>query len=76
MTKLTEGQHRVGVKFNPSGSDEVDRVKRKTADLIDQLEAISLDREHPGARAASVAMTYYETAAMWAVKAITKAPNE
>jgi len=63
--KMSEGQHRVGVNFNPSGSGEVDKVKHTTAGLIDQLEAIALNREHPGARAAAVAMTYYETAAMW-----------
>ena len=43
---LTIGQKLVGLKFNPSGSNEVDNVKQKFADLIDiavngQVKAIA-----------------------------------
>tara|TARA_R110002111_G_scaffold63985_4_gene105601 strand:+ start:522 stop:716 length:195 start_codon:yes stop_codon:yes gene_type:complete len=50
--------------FNPSGSDVVAEVKAKTEDLMAYL------REHvPSNRERSIAMTNYEQAAMWAVKA-------
>jgi hypothetical protein len=71
----TEGEYRVGINFNPSGDEQVDYVKKSTADLIDHVAHISADRNHPGARCASLAMTAYEEAAMWAVKAITKQPR-
>lgn len=50
--------------FNPSGSEVVAEVKRKTEDLLTYL------REHvPANRERSIAITNYEQAAMWAVKA-------
>ncbi|QLP98514.1 MAG: hypothetical protein HZY79_15585 [Rhodoblastus sp.] len=69
---MTEGEHRVGVSFSPSGDARVDEIKRGTAKLIDGLAQIANDREHPGARCAALAMTEYEAAAMWAEKAVTK----
>lgn len=69
---LTEGEYRVGKAFNPSANPNVDAIKAKAADLIDMLAPIAADRDHPGARCASVAMTEIESAAMWAVKAVTK----
>lgn len=75
MADMTEGQHRVGTSFNPSGNAKVDQIKQATAELIDLLQEIADDREHPGARAAAVACTEYEGAAMWAVKAVTKQPK-
>ena len=38
---LTKGEYRVGISFNPSGFPEVDRVKRLSADLIDEIEKIA-----------------------------------
>ena len=50
--------------FNPSGSEVVAEVKRRTEELFDYL------REHvPNNRERSIALTNYEQAAMWAVKA-------
>lgn len=72
---LSEGNYRVGRSFNPSGSEEVDAIKRIAADFIDMLIGIANDRSHPGARCASIAMTEIESAAMWAVKAVTKQPR-
>ena len=69
---MTEGEYRVGVSFNPSGSSQVNDIKQKIADLIDDLNGIASDRNHPGARWAAIAMTELESAAMWAVKAVTK----
>lgn len=69
---LTEGGYRVGVTFNPSNNESVDHIKGMAANLIDYLAPIASDRDHPGARCAAIAMTEIESAAMWAVKAVTK----
>lgn len=69
---MTEGEYRVGISFNPSNNPAVDSIKVKAAALIDELNVISMDRNHPGARCASIAMTEIESAAMWGVKAVTK----
>ncbi|OBQ59592.1 hypothetical protein EFV37_22060 [Mesorhizobium loti] len=74
-SELTEGGYRVGVSFNPRGNAAVDLIKGKAAELIDILQPISENRAHPGARCASIAMTEIESAAMWAVKAVTKQPR-
>ena len=50
--------------FNPSGSDIVAGIKERTEALLDFL------RQHvPANRERSLAVTNYEQAAMWAVKA-------
>lgn len=50
--------------FNPTGSDVVAEVKRRTEDLLDYV------RENvPANRERSIGITNYEQAAMWAVKA-------
>jgi len=72
MTELSFGQQRVRVSFNPSKDSGVDHLKAATADLIDlcytgQNEAKSQETK----RLWSLAMTHYEEAAMWAVKAAT-----
>lgn len=72
MTTQTEGAYRVGMDFNPSGNADVAFIKSKTAELIDFLAERSAGRTQPGAREASIAMTSFEEAAMWAVKAVTK----
>lgn len=50
--------------FNPSGSEVVAEVKRRTEDLMEYLRAAVPDNRHR-----SIALTNYEQAAMWAVKA-------
>jgi len=69
------GAFRVREKFNPSGTDLVDKIKRYTADLIDLCEDLKKSNgDHNGgeqARLAALAQTNYELAAMWAVKAAT-----
>lgn len=69
---LTEGEYRVGINFNPSGDQQVNSIKNAAAFMIDALAPIAANPAHPGARCASIAMTEIESAAMWAVKAITK----
>ena len=51
-------------EFNPSGSDVVATIKAKTEDLLAYLRYnVPSNRERP------IAVTNYEQAAMWAVKA-------
>lgn len=88
MAKMTKGEYRVGINFNPSGDDMVGNIKRAAADLIDLIEAIpfpeyaddeEIDGTHIGeiGRLKALAQTDIETAAMHAVKAATKrAPEE
>jgi len=88
----TKGEYRVGISFNPSGDDQVGRIKRAAADLIDLIEAIKfpdfdddLDGdawskaiEHCGeiGRLKALAQDDIENAAMLAVKAATKPAME
>lgn len=65
---MSLGADRVRLQFNPNKNSLVDQIKQKTADLIDLCEA-ELKSKDP--RLAALAQTYYEDAAMWAVKAAT-----
>lgn len=58
--------------FNPSGNELVDKIKQKTAELID-LCGGARNTVDPGEtnRLWALAQTHYEDAAMWAVKAAT-----
>jgi hypothetical protein len=69
---MSLGAQRVRESFNPSGNELVDKIKRYTADLIDicNAENDKHDDMEKG-RLYSLAMTHYEDAAMWAVKAAT-----
>lgn len=68
--QVTLGEKRVRVEFNPSAESAVDILKNKTADLINLVNACpSEDGETK--RLMSLAMTSYEEACMWAVKAVT-----
>jgi hypothetical protein len=86
MSLQTLGEQRVRIDFNVSGSTVVDQIKTKTADLINDLQAIRNDEvsktygqspdkknEVSGEklRLIALAQTTYEEAAMWAVKAAT-----
>jgi hypothetical protein len=64
---MSIGANRVRESFNPSGNEMVDKIKRYTADLIDLCW--ELNDKDP--RLAALAMTAYEEAAMWGVKAAT-----
>lgn len=63
------GAQRVREDFNPSKDDLVTKIKRYTADLIDICNVETDDPEEE--RLYSLAMTRYEEAAMYAVKAAT-----
>ena len=70
MPKPTEGEYRVGISFNPGGHEQVNTIKQLTAGLIDFI------REHgKDDRCTAIACTEFESAAMWAVKSVTKEPK-
>ena len=69
---MTLGETRVRVSFNPSGESKVEEIKRLTANLIDTCaDGRGEMQASEEARLWSLAMTAYEEAAMWAVKAAT-----
>ncbi len=64
---MTEGEYRVGISFNPGKMPDVDYIKEAAADLIDYVMANGNDD-----RCTAIACTEIESAAMWAVKSVTK----
>lgn len=70
---LSLGEQRVRTQFNPSNGSTgtlVDVIKQKSAELINLVNSIEQKGSEHG-RVKSLAMTAYEEAAMWAVKAAT-----
>lgn len=70
MTEKTLGEQLVRVDFNPSQEGVVFDIKRHTAAIIDLVDKIP-QVGGSSARHKSLAITAYEEAAMWAVKAAT-----
>ena len=70
---LTFGEKAVGINFNPGGHNEVEKVKRMFADIIDVCNDSRNNVSAGGdvKRMYSEAITNAQTAQMWAVKAIT-----
>ena len=69
---MTFGEKAVGLTFNPSSDPTVEAIKRKCADLIDEIHELRTNQPNPEiARMASIAITELQTAQMWAVKAVT-----
>lgn len=64
------GAYVVGLSFNPSGNDDVDFIKGVSAQLIDYITEAGKDD-----RCTQLAITHFETAAMFAVKSVTKQPR-
>lgn len=69
----TIGEQRVRTEFNPDKNSVVDQIKQKSAELINLVNDIEKNGNVSPelARLKSLAMTGYEEAAMWAVKAAT-----
>ncbi len=70
----TLGESRVRISFNPSANQLVEEIKRKTAELIDLCDEQYTKGDPKGVEAGRLwhlAMTHFEDAAMWAVKAAT-----
>jgi len=70
--ELSFGEKAVGLTFNPGGNEQVTSIKRKFADVIDDLNTLRSEfTDSEVKRLASVAITEAQTAQMWAVKAVT-----
>lgn len=70
--ELTFGQKAVGITFNPSGSDEVNRIKQLFANAIDEMHKLRTESQSTEVkRLASIAITELQQSQMWAVKAFT-----
>lgn len=69
----TLGESRVRTSLNPANAGLVDLIKQKTAELIDLVNNIDNKDGSVGEfiRIKSLAMTEYESAGHWAVKAAT-----
>jgi len=69
---MTIGEDRVRTEFNPSKTTRVDQIKQKSAELIYmRVEIRDSTSDNEVGRLCHLAMTDYEKAAMWAVKAAT-----
>lgn len=73
--ELTFGEKAVGLKFNPSGDERVNKVKELYAEIIDimhdERRTEGSDKDPEVNRLCSVAITEAQCAQMWAVKALT-----
>lgn len=69
--ELTFGEKAVGLTFNPSGDENVQKVKELYAQIIDICNDIRGEHRDEKSRLLSVAITQAQQAQMWAVKAIT-----
>ena len=70
--QLTYGEKAVGLTFDPSNDENVQKCKVAFAGIIDNLNRLrELSHDAEVKRMVSVAITEAQTAQMWAVKAIT-----
>jgi len=69
----TFGQKAVGINFNPSADNQVDRIKQIMANAIDEMNNFRAKENTSGEqkRLASIAITELQGSQMWAVKALT-----
>ena len=69
---MTYGEKAVGLAFNPSGDQNVEKIKRLYAEIIDLCNTCrEAARDNEKVRLFSVAIIEAQGAQMWAVKAIT-----
>ena len=66
-------QKAVGINFNPSTDNKVDRIKQIMANAIDEMNEFRSAEGATGEqkRLASIAITELQGSQMWAVKALT-----
>lgn len=69
--EMTFGEKAVGLTFNPSGDDRVQRLKAMYAAIIDELHAMCYNSSSGSCRFVDVAITEAQGAQMWAIKAAT-----
>jgi hypothetical protein len=73
---MAYGEKAVGLSFNPSGDQKVQKLKELYAEIINILD-LERDSAKDGKRGPeaprlfSIAITEAQTAQMWAVKAVT-----
>jgi len=69
---LSYGEKAVGLTFNPSGDEKVQKVKELYAQIIDLCNDLRTEAgQGEKGRLLSVAITEAQGAQMWAVKGIT-----
>lgn len=77
MAELTYGQKAVGLNFNPSGDEKVQKLKELYAEIIDIHNVLrfeeqsSEDSDGEKIRLNSIAITEAQGSQMWSVKAAT-----
>ena len=69
--ELTFGQKAVGFTFNPGGKEEVNQIKKLSADLIDELNNQRLKVTGEAAAQFTIAIRAIQDGQMWGVKAAT-----
>lgn len=67
----TYGEMAVGLSFNPSELEEVAKIKKLYAEIIDLVNDMKARSEGEAARLLSIAITEAQTAQMRAVKGVT-----
>ena len=76
LRDLTFGEKAVGLTFNPSNNNNVQKIKELYAEIIDILHEMecptgdNISSNHTN-RLIDIAITQAQTAQMWAVKVIT-----
>lgn len=68
---LSFGEKAVGLTFNPSGDETVQKLKELYAQIIDMVHEMRGNTPSEKSRLASIAITEAQGAQMWAVKAAT-----
>lgn len=69
---MSYGEKAVGLTFNPSNDEQVQKVKELYAEIIDICNNLRTEAgQGEKGRLLSVAITEAQTAQMWAVKGIT-----
>lgn len=71
MRDYTYWEKAVGLTFNPSWDEKVQKAKELSAQLIDLMNEIRWEQRNEQARLCSVAITELQSAQMRCVKAIT-----
>lgn len=66
----TLGERRIRTDFSKGYYSNIDKLKQKTAELINELEEIKT-KDPEVIRLVALAQTHYETASMYATKAAT-----
>lgn len=70
--ELSFGEKAVGLTFNPSGDETVNKIKKLYAEIIDTVNSLPTTAgPSEKMRLLKIAITEAQTAQMWAVKAAT-----